>query len=161
MNFKLDLSAFSRKPAIVEAETFDQRRRAVLINHADELTISLRAAAILMMTDLWELDKLLDDQDLGDKVLAKNTRHTFKYFCAGYSHEEAGEDPRILTAFELFGRLTQTASEILTGHRGSNVGPVGHALHSFGYKIVPSEPDGAGDWQTSIIVGRNFRIVYG
>jgi hypothetical protein len=152
MNFKINFASSFLGSDQATAESFEDKRDNALRKHDTQLTPTQRVAAVMLMSELFRLDQLLDDQVLGDKVLLTDTRYTFKYFAAAYITAEAEAEPRVKQAFVLHESIARMATELLTG----KLGPIAHTLHTFGYKIVSGELG-----QNSMIVGRNFRIVFG
>lgn len=151
MNFKLNFSSSLLGGSDqASEESFETRRDNVLRKHSAELTPTQRVATIMLMSELNQLDTLLHDQELADKVLLANTRHTFKYFKAGYDSTDT--DPGVTQAFRLHESIMNVAGQVVTKQQRA----VAHALHTFGYKLVPAD-SGEG----TVIVGRNFRIIFG
>jgi hypothetical protein len=149
MNFKIDFAPNMLAGSNQVVESFDTRCDDVMRKHSRELSAPARTMLVVLMTKLDQLDAMLSDQALADKVLLANTRHTFKYFKAGYTPGEA--DGRIKECFELHEDIVHNAEQIGRGHHRA----IGNALHTFGYRVTPGETRAS-----SVIVGRNFRIIF-
>lgn len=161
LNFSSSLFGGSNQAS---AESFESRRDTVLRKHAHELSGALRVGASLMMEAVDKLDTLLDDQTIADEVLDPRTRQTFKYFKSDYylvdghcigSHEK----PRNPAVHKLVLAVFDFGSELLTSRNAAGGGPIGHALHTFGYKVTTGDKSILP--MTHVVAGRNFRIIFG